>query len=78
MGQIAKYNLPVDFTKKQSDIIKSITKTELNTLAKKVLKPESAYILVVGDKALIKPGLEKLGYEVVELDKKGNEVVIKP
>jgi zinc protease len=78
LGQIAKYNLPVDFTKKQSEIIKSITKTELNTLAKKLLKPESAYILVVGDKALIKPGLEKLGYEVVELDKKGNEVVIKP
>ena len=78
LSQIAKYNLPVDFTKKQSDIIKAITKTELNTLAKKLLKPESAYILVVGDKALIKPGLEKLGYEVVELDKKGNEVVIKP
>jgi zinc protease len=50
----------------------------LNALAKKLLKPESAFILVVGDKALIKPGLEKLGYEVVELDKKGSPVVIKP
>lgn len=78
LSQIAKYNLPADFTKKQSDIIKSISKAELNTLAKKWLKPESAYILVVGDKALIKPGLLKLGYEVVELDKKGNEVIVKP
>jgi len=78
LNQIIKYNLPDGFTKKQSEIIKTITKTELNALAKKLLKPEAAYILVVGDKALIKPGLEKLGYEIVELDKKGNVVVAKP
>ncbi|MBK9492657.1 MAG: insulinase family protein, partial [Haliscomenobacter sp.] len=78
LNQIIKYNLPDGFTKKQSEIIKTITKTELNALAKKLLKPEAAYILVVGDKALIKPGLEKLGYEIVELDKKGNVVVARP
>jgi zinc protease len=31
-------------------------------------------ISVVGDKELIKPGLERLGYEIVELDKNGNLV----
>ncbi|MBK8879842.1 MAG: insulinase family protein [Haliscomenobacter sp.] len=78
LSQIAKYNLPADFAKKQSEIIKNSTRAELNALAKKWLKPENAFILVVGDKTLIKPGLEKLGYEVIELDKKGNEVVIRP
>lgn len=78
LNQIIKYNLPDGFTKKQTEIIKSVTKTDLNALAKKLLKPESAFILVVGDKASIKPGLEKLGYEVVELDKKGSPVVVKP
>ena len=31
-------------------------------------------ITVVGDKQLVKPGLERLGYELVELDKDGNPV----
>jgi zinc protease len=31
-------------------------------------------ILVVGDKAKILPGLQKLGYEIVELDADGNVV----
>jgi len=30
--------------------------------------------LVVGDKESVKPGLARLGYEIVELDAKGNVV----
>jgi zinc protease len=33
------------------------------------------HILVVGDKQKVKSGLEKLGYEVVELDKEGKPVI---
>jgi zinc protease len=31
-------------------------------------------ILVVGDKETIKPGLARLGYEIIELDAKGNVI----
>jgi zinc protease len=35
-------------------------------------------ILLVGDTASIKPKLEKLGYEIVEINEKGEPKVIKP
>jgi zinc protease len=31
-------------------------------------------ILLVGDKETILPGLQKMGYEIVELDADGNQV----
>ncbi len=72
LNNIVKYNLEADFVKKQNEILQNITKEEINTLAKKNLPLEKMGIMLVGDKALIKPGLEKLGYEIVELDTDGN------
>ncbi len=74
LRQIITYNLNKDFVTKQNEILKGITKTEIDALAKKQLPIGAMYIVVVGDKALVKPGLEKLGYEIVELDAKGNLV----
>lgn len=74
LRQIITYNLDKDFVNKQNEILKNITKAEIDALAKKQLPLDNMYILVVGDKALVKPGLDKLGYEVVELDAKGNLV----
>ncbi|WP_394368416.1 M16 family metallopeptidase [Adhaeribacter radiodurans] len=74
LNNIIKYNLEADFVKKQNEILQNITKEEINALAKKNLPLEKMNIMLVGDKALIKPGLEKLGYEVVELDTEGNQV----
>ncbi|MDO1445732.1 pitrilysin family protein [Rhodocytophaga aerolata] len=72
LSRIIQYNLDKDFVKKQNEILKNITKEEIDALAKKHLPIEKMNILVVGDKASVKPGLEKLGYEVVELDFEGN------
>ncbi len=33
-------------------------------------------IVVVGDKAVIKPGLEKLGYDIVETDSDGKPLTM--
>lgn len=71
LTQILRYSLPDNFTQQQGEIIRKISKAELNTLAKKWLQPNKANLLIVGDKALIKPGLERLGFEIIELDKKG-------
>jgi zinc protease len=72
LNNILRYNLGKDYVKQQNEILQNITKEEINALAKKYLPYEKMNILLVGDKAAIKPGLEKLGYEVVELDTEGN------
>ncbi|QHT68737.1 insulinase family protein [Rhodocytophaga rosea] len=74
LSNIIKYDLDKDFVTKQNEILKNITKEEINTLAQKHLPVDKMSIAVVGDKELVKPGLEKLGYEVIELDKNGNVV----
>lgn len=72
--RILDYNLTNDFTKTQSDILKTITKQEIDQLAKKQLPYNKMVIVVVGDKAKIADGLSKLGYEIIELDAEGNIV----
>ncbi|MGV3587695.1 MAG: M16 family metallopeptidase [Adhaeribacter sp.] len=72
LNNIIRYNLDADYVTKQNQILQNITKAEINALAKKYLPVEKMNIMLVGDKASIKPGLEKLGYDVVELDSDGN------
>jgi len=72
--RILEYNLDKTFTDKQSEVLKTITKPEIDALAKKHLLYDKMIILVVGDKAKVYEGLTKLGYEMVELDTDGNPV----
>ncbi len=71
IGNILDYNLPADYVDQQNNIIKNITKQEIDGLAKRWINPDKMNILVVGDKAKILEGLQKLGYEIVELDTDG-------
>jgi zinc protease len=68
---ILDYNLPANYTEIQAKILKSMTKEEINALAKKYIDPNKLNMLLVGDKAKILPGLQKLGYPIVELDVEG-------
>jgi zinc protease len=74
IGNILDYNLPADYVDQQNNIIKTISKDEIDALAKKWINADKMNILVVGDKAKILPGLQKLGYEIVELDTDGKPV----
>ncbi len=71
LDDIITYNLDSDFVDQQTKIPKGISKAELDTLGSKHLPLDKMVIVVVGDKAQIKPGLEKLGYEIVETDTGG-------
>ena len=73
IGRILTYQLPADFVETQNKILAGITKNEIDALAKKWLTFEKMNILLVGDKAKILPGLQKLGYEIIELDVDGNK-----
>lgn len=74
LRRVIAYDLDKNYVQDQAKIIKEITKKEIDALAKKNLPLDKMNILVVGDKASVKEGLEKLGYPVVEIDAKGNEV----
>ncbi|MEJ7680883.1 MAG: pitrilysin family protein [Segetibacter sp.] len=74
IGRMLKYNLPADFIKKQSEIRNNITKNEMDSIAKKYFNVDKINIVLAGDKQRILPGLQKLGYEIVEMDADGNVV----
>ncbi|HEX8357478.1 MAG TPA: insulinase family protein, partial [Segetibacter sp.] len=76
IGRILEYNLPGDYVNAQSRILKTITKKEIDAVAKKYLNADKMNIVLVGDKKKILPGLQKLGYEIVELDTEGNTAVM--
>ena len=71
---ILDYNLPPNFTEIQQRIMKNMTKAEIDALAKKYVHPEKLNMLLVGDKAKVLAGLQKLGYPIVELDADGKPV----
>jgi zinc protease len=71
--RILDYNLPADYVDQQNKIINTISKDEINKLAAKWVNTDKMYILLVGDKAKIQPGLQRLGYEMIELDVNGNQ-----
>jgi N-dimethylarginine dimethylaminohydrolase len=50
----------------ETNKFESLTKEEINALAKEVLKLEQMTILIVGDKEKIKAPLEKSGYKIVD------------
>jgi len=82
IGRILEYDLPANYVDEQNKILAKITKADLDQASKKWIKPETTNVLVVGDKVKIAPGLEKLGYEIIELDvngklKTGNELLNK-
>ncbi len=72
--RILDYDLDKTYTDKQNEILKAITREEVNALAKKQLQYDKMAILVVGDKSKVLLPLTKLGYEVIELDADGNEL----
>ncbi len=75
LKRILDYNLDKNYVKQQTEILNSLTKADLDLLAKKYIVTDNMFILVVGDKKVIYPGLSKLGYEIIELDTNGNPAV---
>jgi zinc protease len=72
--RILDFDLDKTFVAKQGEIIKTITKPEIDQLAKTNLPYKNMVILVVGDKAANFEKLSKLGYELIELDINGNKI----
>lgn len=72
MKNIVDYNLPDNYTQTQLQILQSMTKPGIDSLAHKWLGTEQMTITVVGDSALLYDRLVKLGYKVNVVDAGGN------
>ena len=76
LSRIMEYDLPADFSKKQNELLNKLTVADVNTLASQNIPDVNKMnVVLVGDKAKLWSGLEKLGYEMVELDKNGDPIV---
>lgn len=75
LNRILQYNLPTNYTEKQNEILKNITKEEIDGLAKKYLPFNNMAIVVVGDKSVVGKGLMRLGYQITELDVNGKVLI---
>ncbi|GAA4393122.1 pitrilysin family protein [Hymenobacter koreensis] len=73
LARLVEYDLKPDYVKQQSDILQGLTKQDVAASVQKYLPAENMYLVVTGDKKYL-PELQKLGYEVVELDLNGNPV----
>jgi zinc protease len=71
---ILDYNLPANYTETQAKILRDMTKKEIDALAKRYINAAKLNMLMVGDKAKILAGLQRLGYPIVELDAEGKPV----
>jgi len=72
LSRMMTYNLKADFVDDQSEILQSMTKESLDSLAKKHLNLDDMIMVVVGDKASVYDDLEKLGYPIVEINQDGS------
>jgi zinc protease len=71
---ISDYNLSKNYVNDQAKILNTITKAEINAIAKKQLPYNNMIIVTVGDKKANLEKLQKLGYEIIELDVNGNSL----
>jgi zinc protease len=74
LGNIMRYDLPLNYRTKQSNILKETDREALNTLANKLIQPNNMAIIVVGDEAAIRGELEELGMPIKSLDEDGFEI----
>lgn len=74
LGRILQYELPENFVEQQAQIINTISKEDVDALAREKLPFDQMILLVVGDKAVIEEDLAALGYPIVELDSAGQLV----
>ncbi len=68
LERMHEYKLDNNFVKEQANILKKLKRKDINKLAEKYLPLDRMAIVVVGDAKSVRPGLEKLNYEVVEMD----------
>lgn len=71
VASLPMYERPADFWATWPSEVSAITLEKANQVAQPYCDTSKYRVVVAGDLAQVKPGFEKLGLEVVELDKEG-------
>ena len=74
LNRMQTYGLDSSYIDDQASILKSLTKAEIDNLAKSHVNPDDMIVVVMGDKETQLPELQSLGMPIVELDGDGNLV----
>jgi zinc protease len=75
LSNILEYNLPSSYTKDQNLLLEKLTIGEVNQLASRYAPDlDKVNIVLVGDKAKVWDKLQKMRYEMLELDREGNPI----
>lgn len=74
LAQILIYDLPLDYRGQQKNLLRATGRATLNTLAARLLRPDSVAIIVVGDAAVLRPQLQPLQLPIRMLDSEGFEL----
>jgi zinc protease len=64
LNTVLRFGLETNYTDAQNEILKNLTKEDVNALAAKYIDPSKMAIVIVGDKSVIYEGLSKLPYEI--------------
>ncbi|MBI1287898.1 MAG: insulinase family protein [Flavobacteriales bacterium] len=64
LNTILRFGLDANYTDEQNEILKNLTKEDVNKLAAEYIQPDKMAIVVVGDKSVVYDGLSKLPYEI--------------
>ena len=68
------YGLPDDYYVDHVARLEAITLPDVQRATKEHVDPESLTIVVVGDRAVVEPGLRELDLPIVHLDHEGQPV----
>ncbi len=74
LGNIMRYDLPLNYRTQQNNILKETDREVLNALSNELIQPDNMAIVVVGDEATIRGELEALGMPIKKLDEDGFEI----
>jgi zinc protease len=74
VSNILRYDLPLNYRKKQTALLKETGRDTLNELAGRLIDHENMAIVIVGDVPAIRPELETLGIPIKLLDEDGREI----
>jgi zinc protease len=71
---LVHYGLPDDYYVDHVARLEAVTLDEVHRVAAEQIDPDNLTIVVVGDRAIIEPGLAELGLPIVHLDHEGRQV----
>lgn len=76
VANLVNFNLPDDYYQSYDASVRGLTLADIQSVSKKVVKPEAVNWFMVGDRAKIADKLDELGFDnIIEIDADGNPIV---